>query len=82
MKYIVQSASARVPSQFGTYRRVAVLLVKDGVEHASMISERSRDVVEVVRTWENCNVGTTSRCAYERARAEARELAAELNGAL
>jgi hypothetical protein len=44
-----------------------------------MLSERARGVVRVVATWEKLNVGKTARCAYQRALADAIELAAELN---
>ena len=44
-----------------------------------MISRRARGVVRVVATWERCNVGKTDRCAFSKARAEARALAAQLN---
>lgn len=78
--YIVQAASAKMPgSCWGQYARVAVLEVEEGVQAVSMISERARGVVRVVRTWERLNVGKTSRCAYAVARAEAEELARELN---
>jgi hypothetical protein len=78
--YIVQTAAARMPSTCkGKYRRVAVLEVRDGVQRASMISDRSKDVIRVVATWERRNVGLTSRCAYERAKAAARAIVAEEN---
>jgi len=77
--FIVQSASARTGARFGEYRRVAVLEVLVGVRSASMISERSRDVVRVVDTWERLNVGKTPKCAYGRALEEAESLAGELN---
>ncbi len=77
--FIVQTASARTGSRFGEYRRVAVLEVPEGVAQVSMISERSKDVVRVVETWERLNVGTTNACAYERALAQARVLRDELN---
>jgi hypothetical protein len=45
-----------------------------------MISDRARGVRRVVRTWERAKWGPRSRCAYERALAEARALAARLRG--
>jgi hypothetical protein len=82
MTYIVQTASANMPSSCrGKYIRVAVLEVPAGTIQASMISERSRDVIRVVHTWERCNVGSTSRSASQRAIAEAKALASELNSA-
>jgi len=78
--FIVQTACAQMPSSVkATYRRVAVLEVREGTARASMISERSRDVLQIVETWERLHVGTTARCAYERALAEAEKMAARLN---
>lgn len=78
--YIVQDAAACMPSSCkGRYRRVAVLEVEDGVERASMISDRARDVIRVVETWEKLNVGSTDRCAFRVARREAETLAGRLN---
>ena len=78
--YIVQVASANMPNScWGIYNRVAVLEVHDGVTRASMISDRSRDVVRVVETWEALNVGKTERCAYRRALKQARAIAADMN---
>jgi hypothetical protein len=45
-----------------------------------MISERAIGIRKVVQTWERRYWGTTERCAFEIAKAEAAELAAELNG--
>lgn len=66
---------------WGRYARVAVLEVEVGT-HPTMISERARGVVRIVETWEKLNVGTSERCAYQRALAEAEELAADLNASL
>jgi len=78
--FIVQTSSAKMPSSCrGRYGNVAVLEVEDGVEHASMISERSKDVVQIVRFWGPCSIGKTSRSAFSRAFIEATELAARLN---
>jgi hypothetical protein len=39
MRYIVQTAAASMPSScWGTYRRVAVLEVEDGVERAAVFA--------------------------------------------
>ena len=78
--FIVQTSSAKMPSScWGTYRRVAVLKVNDGVTKASMISERSRDVLEVIWVADRLYVGTTERCAYQIALAEAEEMATRYN---
>lgn len=66
-------------SCWGRYARIGVLEVNADVERVAMISERCRAVRNVVATWERLNVGTTERCAYRRALAEAEHLAAKLN---
>jgi hypothetical protein len=77
--FIVMDACAKMPNScWGIYRRVAVLEVIEGTIPA-MISKRARGVVRVVATWEKLNVGKTDRCAFSKARAEARALAAQLN---
>lgn len=78
--FIVQDAAAPMPSSCkGHYRRVAVLEVQDGLLYVSMISPRARGCVRVVATWERLNVGSTERCAYRRALAEAQAMADRLN---
>jgi len=78
--YIVKTAAAAMPNScWGTYRRVAVIEVQDGVTDVAMISSRARGVINIVATWEKLNVGQTSRCAYRRALAEAQQMAADLN---
>ena len=80
---IVQTATAQMPASCkGAYRRVAVLEVPLGVERASMISDRARNVIRVVATWEKCNVGRMVRSAYKLALDEATALAAELNAGI
>jgi hypothetical protein len=79
--FIVQTAAASMPqSCWGTYRRVAVLEVEDGVQKVAMISRRARGVVRIVHLADKLSVGKTARCAYEKALAWAKEYAAELNG--
>jgi hypothetical protein len=79
-RYIVKTAAANMPNScWGTYRRVAVLEVEDGVEDVAMISERARGCIRIVETWERLNVGITDRCAYARALDEARAMARDLN---
>jgi hypothetical protein len=80
-KYIVMHRAAKMPNTcMGQYRRVAVVEV-DGDSEPKMISERARGVVRIIKTWERLNVGTTDRCAFHRAMAEAREMAGRLNNA-
>ena len=79
--YIIQCASAQMPSScWGTYRRIAVLEVEPGLDKVSMISERARGCIRVVRTWEKLHCGKTERDAYSRARREAEELIEQLVG--
>ena len=78
--YIVKTATAKMPSSCkGRYGRVAVLEIDDPSVDPKMISERAKNVTRIVRTWERLFWGTSSRCAFSRALAEANRLAAELN---
>lgn len=81
VKYAVISSTAKMPSScWGRYRRVGVVELEPGVEGPpTMLSSRSRQVKRVVETWERLNVGTTERCAYQRALREADALATKLN---
>ena len=81
VKYAVISSTAKMPSScWGRYRRVGVVELEPGVEGPpTMVSSRSRQVKRVVETWERLNVGTTERCAYQRALREADALATKLN---
>jgi hypothetical protein len=73
--YVAMSASAGC----GQYRRIAVLEVEGPEVTPAMISHRARGVVRIVRRWERLHVGSTPRCAFDRSRAAARELAATLH---
>lgn len=80
--YIVQTAAAKMPqSAMGVYRRVAVLEVDAGLTSVSMISTRAKGCHRVVQLWDRCNVGSTERCAYQRALVEADALVEQLNAA-
>lgn len=84
MRYIIMTASAQ-----GTYsanrRNVAVVevnraaLARAGRERPVMISERAIGVVRIVKMWKDCYNGSTHRCRYQIALAEANKLAANLN---
>ena len=79
--WIVMTAAARMPSScWGRYRRIALVKITDQMAacggRPAMISERAHGVIEVRETWEKLSVGTTARCAYRRALAEAEALAA------
>ena len=82
-KFVVVSSAACMPNScWGTYKRVGVLEVAADVDERRLtIDVRRKGVVRVVSTWEKLNVGHTARCAYQRALAEAREMAASLNAA-
>lgn len=78
--FIVMTAAACMPASCkGTYRRIAVVEVREGAPRPKMISLRARGVICIARTWERLNVGLTERCAYQRALREAKCLAADLN---
>jgi len=80
--YVVLTASARMPASCkGRYRRVAVCLVADPKHPPATIALRAKGMLEIVRTWEACNVGQTSRSAYFRARVEAEALRTKLETA-
>jgi len=80
MPYIVQTAAAQMPQSCkGSYRRIAVIEVKKGLKRVSMISDRAKGVIRIAETWERLNVGTSPRCAYQKALAEAEALCAKLN---
>ncbi len=88
-KAIVMEASSTPSANcWGRYKRVAVVIIDtdelcaNGRDLPSSISKRSIGVVRIVQTWENCNVGTSERCAYRRALAEAEELAKMVNAEL
>ena len=79
MAYVVKTSAAKMAASVkGQYRRVAVLEVDPGTE-PSMISERARGVRRIVQIWDRLNVGTTDRCAYRVALAEAEAMVAKLN---
>ena len=78
-EYIVKVSAAKMPLNcWGRYVRVAVIEVDPGVEDVTMISKRARGELRVVEVWEACHVGTTDRCASERAITAAYELIDEL----
>jgi hypothetical protein len=80
--YIVRTSKACMPVKcWGTYRHVAVIEVDAGVDDVSMISTRAKGVRRIVARWDRKHVGSTDRCAYEIALAEAEEMADRLNAA-
>lgn len=88
MTAIVMTAPAKMPSSVkARYRRVAVVKLDPAwaAEHPGetpkRICERARGVKEIVKTWERLLVWQTEGCAYQRALAEAYDLAHEINSA-
>lgn len=78
-EFVVRTAAANMPAScWGVYRRVAVIEVVKGTVLLT-ISTRVRGVKNIVMLWEKCNVDNTARCAYRKALAEAKAMAAELN---
>lgn len=84
-RLVIKSSAAKMPNScWGTYRRIGLLRLEPGLPEdfvPTMISNRSRGVVEVVETWECLNVGTTERCAYAVAMMQAEGLRDEMERA-
>lgn len=80
-RFIVMQAAACMPGNcWGTYRKVAVVEVKDGFKgRPAMISSRAKGVARVVALWDRQSVGKTARCAFRQALAAAEALCASLN---
>ena len=77
--YHVLTAAAKMPGKCrGVYKRVAVLRVDHHEREVGFVPKTIREMrgVEVVRTWERCNVGKTNACAYKVALCEAEQFAA------
>ena len=81
-EFIVMSASAQMPAsnRFGRYGKVALCEVEKGVT-PKMISQRARGMVRIVDLRDRLFWGTSSRCAFQKALAELKARAAELNNA-
>jgi hypothetical protein len=61
---VVVSACAAMPSScWGVYRRVAIVEVPTGVKVKAIDPRR----MTVIATKEKLNVGSTARCAFDRA---------------
>lgn len=76
MALYILSRSAQMPlSCWGSYKHVAVIEAEDGVDPDTLaIDTRRKAVVRIVWQARKLHVGKTSRCAYQRALAEARAL--------
>ena len=81
-EFVVMSASTKCPAKFGIYKKVAIVEVRkdwlvDG--KPDRIDERALGVVSIAWERDRLNYGSTSACAFDRALAEAHELAAQWN---
>jgi len=81
-EFVVMSASTKCPAKFGTYKKVAIVEVRkdwlvDGMP--DRIDTRALGVVRIAWERDRLNYGSTSACAFDRALAEAHELAARWN---
>ena len=80
-KYIVMTASAKMPAScWGHYGKVAVVET-DGEHMPKQINKRHKAVVLIVKTWDKQHIGKTDRGAFQQAVKEAYALADKLNGA-
>lgn len=62
----------------GQYDRVAVMLMEEGAPAPTMISDRARGCLKIVRVWEKCYSGG-ERSASQRAQRDAKALADQIN---
>lgn len=79
--YHLLVSSAQMPNSCkGVYKRIAILRVDHHERPIGFVPKTIREMrgVEIVRTWERLNVGTTERCAYKLALREAETALAEL----
>ena len=77
---VIMSACTPSSRCWGTYRRVGVLeLQSDDCRPALSISDHPARVRRIVRCWDNCNHGTTDRCASAVAMKQALDLAQRLH---
>lgn len=82
--HIVMTASASMPSSCkGRYGKVAVVQLTQEYtaqgKRPKMISDRARGILRIVWQSGPQNMGSTERCGYARALAEARRYAEDLN---
>lgn len=83
-RYEIKVSRAAMPASCwggGSYYRIGILEVEKWAPYPAMISDHARGVIRVVRTWERLYRGTTDRCAFGRAYAEAEALLEELESA-
>lgn len=76
-KYVVVTSAACMPNNcWGRYGKVAVIRRRSDVMPSIIVDSKNFDIIEV---WDRLNIGSTDRCAFERAKARALRLAEELN---
>lgn len=81
-EFVVMSASTKCAAKFGIYKKVAIVEVRKDWLTAGKperIDERALGVVSIAWERDRLNYGSTSACAFDRALAEAHELAAQWN---
>jgi hypothetical protein len=80
-RFVVMTATAKMPASVRSrYRRVAVVETDlPEPELPARIDIRDSHVLQIVETWERCNVGMNVRSAYARALAEAEAMVERLS---
>ena len=81
-EFVVMDASTKCAAKFGEYRKVCIVEIRKDFLASGMpdrIDNRALGVIGIVWERDRLNVGSTSACAFDRALAEAHELAAEWN---
>lgn len=81
-EFVVMDASTKCAAKFGVYRKVAIVEIRKDwlvAGKPDRIDNRAFGVVGIVWERDKLNVGSTSACAFDRALAEAHELAAKWN---
>lgn len=74
-EYAIIISQAKMPATcWGRYYRIGLVRYPADGHTPKIIRGSSKRGHEVLRTWEKLNAGTTSRCAFERALAEAEEI--------
>lgn len=79
-KFIVMTSSARMPNScYGVYGNVAVVELSVMGKMPKSIDERHKSIASIPFYRGKLNVGSTEKCAFRRALAQANRIAAELN---
>lgn len=84
-KFVLRTSCAQMPvSCWGRYMRIGIMEVEEHYT-PTMISDRPKQVVRVVETWERLHVGVNAphgRCAYSKAYKQAQSVLSRLNDRL